>query len=516
MVHLEIAKRFYLSRNTVKPFNLDEIVKNKTPLKRGHELLLYEDDGIFSHLDLEKEDGLVAKELSVAVIPCYTKEDELDIALQSLQDQTEVPDWILVILNGPEPKNGGIAVAEKQAKEFAQKYSNIEVIKSQEKGKVNALNFSFKYMIEKIYHYKEYEGIALHIPYILYMDADIRCDARMIEHLHEEIVNTPDAAGVMARYSFEFSEGKKYSSSERSFLYGQRIEFAMKTAIQQVRRQTEILGGQGTLFRQAALIDAAKHSFGRVPWSISSKVEDAELTKVLQGLGYKTLTSYEARAWVGPMLNSHSWNKQRQKWQDGHLEDLSKSIHPYRDRYRLSEQFLLGWNLIIRGIFFAVMPTGLIMGKFKIDDSLLLWLIPIGLSSLLTFSVAKRIPNAGTWEKLRSLLYLPGEIYYLRTLSVWLNSVVVLFFGFSRDGWGNQDAAESSQKKTNLLSWVILAFFMLVISCSLFSISYINMSWFNKLYQILWSMLTSMTILSCVFMVKRWFSIFRARSRVRP
>lgn len=89
---MEIAKRFYLSRNTVKPFNLDRIVKNKTPLKRGHELLLYEDDGIFSHLDLEKEDGLVAKELSVAVIPCYTKEDELDIALQSLQDQTEVPD----------------------------------------------------------------------------------------------------------------------------------------------------------------------------------------------------------------------------------------------------------------------------------------------------------------------------------------------------------------------------------------------------------------------------------------
>ena len=76
------------------------------------------------------------------------------------------------------------------------------------------------------------------------MDADVRCDPNMIQNLHTELEDSPNAAGIMARYSFEFAENKKYTASERSFLYGQRAEFAMKTTIQQVRRQTEILGAK--------------------------------------------------------------------------------------------------------------------------------------------------------------------------------------------------------------------------------------------------------------------------------
>ena len=514
--HRKPIKKYRLAqRSSEVGFDLDRIIANKDLSDRGHESLLRNDDDFFDAMYPTNSVDQEVKELLVAVIPCYTKEDELNITLQSLQEQTVVPDWIMVVLNGPEPKNGNMSIAEKQAREFEKRYSNIQIIKLEEKGKVNALNFSFKYLFEKIYHYNN-NGTKLRIPYVLYMDADIRCDSYMIENLYTEIESSPNAAGIMARYSFEFAENKKYTSSERSFLYGQRAEFAMKTIIQQVRRQTEILGGQGTLFRFSALVDAAKQSFGRSPWNPGSKVEDAELTKVLQGLDYQTITSSEARAWVGPMLNSHSWNKQRQKWQDGHLEDLSKGIKLYRDRYRLMEQFYLGWNLALRTIFVAIMLTGLSMDKLVLDKSLLVWLAPIMLSSLLGFSVARKIPGAGIWEILRSLLYIPGEIYYLRTLSVWLNSMVVLFFGISRDGWGNQDAAESSQRKTNILSWIILIFCMLIVSTSLFALSYINMAWFNLVYDMLMTILTVMTVLSCVYLYHRGFSIFRARSRVRP
>ncbi len=515
--HRKPIKRYYLARHTHQGgFNLDKIIANKDSSDRGHESLLRNDDDFFDSMYPNSSNAhQEVKELLVAVIPCYTKEDELNITLQSLQEQTVVPDWIMIVLNGPEPNNGNTSIAEKQAREFEKKYSNIQIVKLEEKGKVTALNFSFKYLFEQIFKYNN-NGIRLRIPHVLYMDADVRCDPNMIQNLHTELEDSPNAAGIMARYSFEFAENKKYTASERSFLYGQRAEFAMKTTIQQVRRQTEILGGQGTLFRFSALVDAAKQSFGRLPWNPDSKVEDAELTKVLQGLGYQTITSSKARAWVGPMLNSHSWNKQRQKWQDGHLEDLSKGVKPYRDRYRLMEQFYLGWNLLLRVIFIAVLLTGLSMEKIVLNKSMLIWLAPIILSSLLGFSVARKIPGAGTWEVIRSLLYIPGEIYYLRTLSVWLNSMIVLFFGFSRDGWGNQDAAESSQRKTNILSWIILLFCMLIVSTSLFALSYLNVAWFNSVYDVLMTILALMTVLSCVHLYHRGVSIFRARRRVNP
>ena len=67
------------------------------------------------------------------------------------------------------------------------------------------------------------------------------------------------------------------------------------------------------MFRPGALAKAAKIGYKNLPWSPNTKVEDAELSRVLQTLGYKTLTSTKARAWVDAMLNAHSWVKQREK-----------------------------------------------------------------------------------------------------------------------------------------------------------------------------------------------------------
>ena len=149
-------------------------------------------------------------------------------------------------------------------------------------------------------------------------------------------------------------------------------------------------------------------------------------------------------------------------------------------------------------------------------QTLMLAALPIFLSILLSFSVAKKIPNASRWEKARALLYLPGEIYYLRILAVWLNSMTMLFLGLSRDGWKNQDAAESSNRKTNVLSWMILAIGMMSMSLELFTLSYINTRWFSVAFSGLWIILTIMTIISSVILIRKWFGIFRARHRINP
>ncbi|NCU33844.1 glycosyltransferase family 2 protein [Candidatus Saccharibacteria bacterium] len=364
----------YRKGSPKKTFDLQKIVNQKSELQT--EIFETEFENLVS-FDRATTQNLTKKELLVGVIPAYTKEDRLDVALQSLIDQTVPLDWILILLNGPEPKNGKLSPAEKQAREFARKHSNIEVIKLDQAGKVNALNYSYVYINRKIRELRT-QGVDLQVPYALYLDADVRCEEEMVEHLLEEIDDNPQAGGVMARYSFEFQEGRKYSAAERSFLYSQRAEFAMKTVEQQTRRRTEILGGQATLFRAEALAKAAKIGYKNLPWSPNTKVEDAELTRVLQTLGYKTLTSTKARAWVDAMLNAHSWVKQREKWQDGHLEDLSLEMNIVRDKYRLSEQFALGWNLLIRMVFVAVFSTGIIMNKISLDQqALVLAALPI-------------------------------------------------------------------------------------------------------------------------------------------
>lgn len=512
------SKNYYFKRGKPpKGFNLEQIVENKPQIDHSNSDFSISPPTNVLNFDNLSSQETIRKELLVAVIPAYTKEDRLNTALQSLVDQSIKLDWILVLLNGPDPKNGQMSVAETQAREFAAKYSNIEILKLDQAGKVNALNHSYNYINSKIWSFKA-KGIDLSIPHALYLDADVRCEPNMVESLLEEIQDNPQAGGVMAKYNFEFIEDRRYSAFEKSFLYAQRAEFAMKTIKQQARRRTEILGGQATLFRFEALHQAAEIGYRKLPWSPNTKVEDAELTRVLQTLGYKTLTSVKARAWVDAMLNAHSWVKQREKWQDGHLEDLSLETNLVRDRYRLSEQFALGWNLIIRMIFVAVLTTGVIMNKIRLDDYKLLSLalIPIFLSIMLSFSVAKRIPKVGVWEIARSLLYLPGEIYYLRILAVWLGSISMLFFGLSRDGWGNQAAAESSNRKTNILSWMILALGMMSISIILFSLSYINTSWFDIAFQSLWNILTIMTIVSCITLFHTWFAIFRNRNRINP
>lgn len=129
--HRKPIKRYYLARHTHQGgFNLDKIIANKDSSDRGHESLLRNDDDFFDSMYPNSSNAhQEVKELLVAVIPCYTKEDELNITLQSLQEQTVVPDWIMIVLNGPKPNNGNTSIAEKQAREFEKKYSNIQIFK---------------------------------------------------------------------------------------------------------------------------------------------------------------------------------------------------------------------------------------------------------------------------------------------------------------------------------------------------------------------------------------------------
>src|SRR5690606_30195082 len=110
-------------------------------------------------------------------------------------------------------------------------------------------------------------------------------------------------------------------------------------------------------------------------------------------------------------------------------------------------------NLLLRVLFVVVVSMSLALDTLELTP---LWAIPLAVVTFQSLLIAMKTPNRSLREIVNALAYIPGEIYYLRTLSVWLDSVIVVILNISRDGWGNQAAAESAQKKTATSGWIII------------------------------------------------------------
>ena len=432
----------------------------------------------------------------IAVIPAYETEGAVDKAIESLLLQTRQLEKIVVVVNGPGLKD----TAYRAALPYSLSFANVTVVWRNVSGKVHALNDAYRnYVLPGEYDF------------MLGVDADVECDPEMVHYLEKDILDYRDALGVKARYGFLVPD-EKLTRRSRSIIYGQRAEFAATEMKQQIRGgRTEILGGQSTLFRVRCLQDIASVSRGGLPWNPSSKVEDAELTRVAQRRGYTARSSVNARAWTGLMKHPYEWHKQRRKWQDGHLEDMTKEFHPIQDARRWSQQFALGWNVSIRVMFATLMVSGVLLDRYVFSP---IWLVPIGLSIFQSLLVAIKLPNKSFGELIRSVAFFPGEIYYLRTLSVWLESVFITVLNLTQDGWKKQYAAEASHKRASVSGWVVLSLavlvpIVLVMTAARFASPYAV----SVFFLIGWRVLTAMTVLSIVAMV---IFILRMMRQYRP
>lgn len=445
----------------------------------------------------------------VAVIPAYEKEDEIDKSVESLLLQSRPVDQIVVVINGPGESNQARKRLDWLVDTFSEQLIVAEppslngrdaTMKSRG-SKVGALNWAYaEFLVEGDFDF------------MLGMDADVVADDEMVHHLEVDLLRQARAGGVRARYSFMVPTDTKGKSM--SLIYGQRHEFTKKEIDDALHGRAHILGGQATLFDIAALKAAARITNGRVPWSDDTLVEDAELTRSFEKLGYRPNVSATARAWTGLMFTAYAWQKQRRKWQDGHLTDMTKDIHPWADRRRWREQFALGWNLLLRVMFAVVVGTSLALDQFKFNPW---WLMPLGVVMVQSLMIAIKTPNRSLREIIRALLYIPGEIYYLRTLSIWLDSVIIVTLNIKRDGWTNQATAESSQKKTAMSAWVlILSAIALPMAALVVLERFIAASIMSDIVMFGWWAIAGMTALSVVSML--WFivRVLRCWRTLRP
>lgn len=459
------------------------------------------EEGIRRIRKSQKDEQIDRHAKIIAIVPTFEREEDVNLTIESLLRQTRPIDLIVVNINGP----GQSDAAYRIARLYGEHFDNVIVDRPVGlEGKVNALNWSYMRYV----HFGDFD-------FVLGIDADIEADPDMVHHLETDILSRRSAGGVMARYGFKVPDDM--TGKSRSLIYGQRHEFAMTGIKHQLRKDTSnILGGQATLFRTEALVKAAAITEGGKPgpWDCRSKVEDAQLTRTLQKLGYSAAISRKARAWTGLMFTPATLHKQRRKWQDGHLEDMLRDFHPWLDRQRWMSQIVLGWNLLSRVLFAALLVTSVALHMYLFVP---LWLAPICLAILQSTLVAIKIPNRRFQEITRSLLFVPGEIYYLRTLSVWLDSVILVFLNRSRDGWKNQATAEYSKKKTAHIAWLVIALAVCLPTTALMlASSYLPLTIVTHLINGLWIALTVMTAISVSGMLVMILRIIRNFKSLQP
>ena len=446
----------------------------------------------------------------LAIVPAYEREADLDKTIISLLMQTRRIDQIVVLINGPGESDAAYQAVLPLIKEFRDQLIIEQPLElngrfedgSSRGSKVRALNWMYwRYM-----QLGDYD-------FVLGVDADIEADKNMVHHLEVDLIRRVKAAGVMARYSFKIPSDLRGKSL--ALIHGQRHEFAVTAIKQQIRGyKSEILGGQATLFRLEALRKAAAETDGGTPWDSESLVEDAQLTRTFQKLGYKNATSAKARAWTGLMYTPHAWQRQRRKWQDGHLTDIVRDFNPWVDRRRWFDQIALGWNLALRILFAVALTTTIALNKFEFHP---IWLTPIVLAILQSVLVAAKIPNCTFREVMRAIFFIPGEIYYIRTLAVWLDSVLIATANIRRDGWGNQHKAEVARQRSAWSSWVLILTAITTPSAALFFVSrFLPADLMTHIIVFLWHTLTILTVGSTLAMAVFIFRMLRNYRMIAP
>ena len=214
------------------------------------------------------------------------------------------------------------------------------------------------------------------------------------------------------------------------------------------------------------------------------------------------------------MFNAFSWQKQRRKWQDGQLEDMIREFHPLIDRRLWLNQLALGWNLLLRVMFWSMFVTSISLHQFVWSP---IWLIPVGLAIIQSLLVIEKVPDRRLSETINALVFIPGEIYYVRVLSVWLDSAILAILNVKRDGWRDQAKAEAGTKRTAISAWVIMALAILLPIVVLFALhGCMPANTFSLLMNILWSIVVIMTVMSTIGMTVTILRIMRRYRYLKP
>lgn len=391
------------------------------------------------------------------VIPCYNEEETIAAVLDSLLNQTRLPDVIHVIVNNTTDDTVEVASHYAGLHVRADKHGNeqsceifVHDIGENPDKKVGALNYGYSLV----------EGC----DYLLGVDGDTTAEPNAVQALVDEISSDDRIGGISAIYSIDDSALK--GPMAKFLIAGQRAQFAAFNMQNLLRgRNMAVLGGQFSIFSTHALREVVERTHQRYPWVRDSEVEDSLLSLEIKSAGYLTKISAVARAHVGGMTTLRALDAQQVKWNFGAIELMwpgqrgdtkGQPFHPNL-RLRWFEQASMVLNLITRVGFFLLLAGSLSISAFVFNP---LWLIPPTVATILNFRVARSMHYANSRDYVFALCIVFAEAYMWIRLGHFVRSWAKFASRTQTDNWAAQAKAERGSGNSHWTPVIVLVVFL--------------------------------------------------------
>ncbi|WP_343061601.1 glycosyltransferase family 2 protein [Nocardioides luti] len=436
------------------------------------------------------------------VIPAYNEGETIAGVLDSLLQQTRLPDAIHVIINNT--SDDSVEVASHYAGPHTRQTATGEqstVIYVHDIGKnpdkkVGALNYGYS-LVETM-------------DYLLGVDGDTTPEPDAVEHLINEIASDDRIGGISAVYSIDDSALK--GPIEKFLIAGQRAQFSAFNMQNMLKgRNMAVLGGQFSIFSTQALRDVLRDSHQRTPWVNDSEVEDSLLSLQIKSAGYLTKISARARAHVGGMNTLRSLDAQQVKWNFGAIDLMwpgqrgdtkGQPFHPNL-RLRWFEHLSMVINMTTRLMFFILLMGALTINAFVFRAW---WIVPPVAAVWLNFRVAHSMQFRNRKDYLFVLLVFPAELYMMVRMGHFVRAWLKFFSRQQTDNWAAQAKAERGKGTAWLYPFLALAVFLAGIGVAW---TQIPIETTSNILAVGWPILGIITILQTVWMIMKSMRRYR-------
>lgn len=436
------------------------------------------------------------------IIPAYNEAETIAGVLDSLLQQTRLPDVVHVIINNT--SDDSVEIASHYAGPHTRMTPTGEqstVIYVHDIGKnpdkkVGALNYGYS-LVETM-------------DYLLGVDGDTTPEPDAIQHLVDEISSDDRIGGISAIYSID--DSALDGPIQKFLIAGQRAQFSAFNMQNLLKgRNMAVLGGQFSIFSTQALRDVLKDSHQRTPWVNDSEVEDSLLSLQIKSAGYLTKISARARAHVGGMTTLRSLDAQQVKWNFGAIDLMwpgqrgdtrGQPFHPNL-RLRWFEHMSMVINITTRVLFVLLLAGSLNIHAFVFSPW---WVIPPLAAVWLNFRVARSMEFVNRRDYLFALLIVPAESYMVIRMGHFIRAWLKFFSRQQTDNWAAQAKAERGKG----VAWLYpYAAFVVVFAAAAAVWLQLSISLRSDILAVCWPILGVITVLQTAWMILKSMRRYR-------
>lgn len=437
------------------------------------------------------------------IIPAYNEAETIAGVLDSLLQQTRLPDVIHVVINNTTddsveiashyagPHNRMTPTGEQSTVIYVH-----DIGKNPDK-KVGALNYGYS-LVETM-------------DYLLGVDGDTTPEPDALEHLVNEIASDDRIGGISAIYSID--DSALDGPMQKFLIAGQRAQFSAFNMQNLLKgRNMAVLGGQFSIFSTQALRDVLRDSHQRTPWVNDSEVEDSLLSLQIKSAGYLTKISARARAHVGGMTTLRSLDAQQVKWNFGAIDLMwpgqrgdtrGQPFHPNL-RLRWFEHMSMVTNIVTRTMFVFLLAGSLNISAFVFSPW---WLIPPTAAVWLNFRVARSMEFANKRDYLFALLVFPAEAYMVIRMGHFIRAWLKFFSRQQTDNWAAQAKAERGKGWAWLYPFI--AFAVIFVVAAIVWTQFLSIELRSDILSIGWPILGIVTVLQTAWMILKAMRRYR-------